>query len=115
MLPWSCCRITVIGKSKTVGTREWAIAVTSLNMLFCRTMWTTLGLWIRKVDEHCKWGLMRYSSRCLEDSRTESHVDYEGPAEEVSEVYNNSWARDHFYNIFTMNVTFCSSKNLPEA
>jgi hypothetical protein len=59
---------------------------------------------------------MGHSRRSLEDCSTETHVGYEGPAEEVSEVNNiSSWARDHSYNIFTKNVAFCSSKNLPEA
>lgn len=59
---------------------------------------------------------MRHFSKSLEDCSTESQVDDEGPAEEVSEVNNiSSWARDHSYNTFTKNVALCSSKNLTEA
>ena len=49
-----------------IDTREWGIAVIGLTMLLFERMWIW-GLWIWKVVECFKWGLI-HPSRNMEDS-----------------------------------------------
>lgn len=50
----------------------------------------TLGLWIRKVVDHFKQGLIGHPSSIMEDSGTESNIDYGHPTQEDSEEKNIS-------------------------
>ena len=47
-----------------------------------------------KAVECFKWGLMSDSSRSMEDTGTESEVDYDGLVWEVSEEKNVKWDSD---------------------
>ena len=60
-----------------VGTRNLGIDMTGLTMKLVGRMWT-LGLWIRKVFEWCKWCLISLPSGNMEESHIESNVDYGG-------------------------------------
>lgn len=42
-------------------------------------------MWIKKVVEHFKWGLMGPTYRNVEDSNTEKSVGYDSLAQEVTE------------------------------
>lgn len=42
-------------------------------------------MWIKKVVEHFKWGLMGPTYRTVEDSNGEKSVGYDSRAQEVSE------------------------------
>lgn len=55
-----------------------------------------LERWKRKAVECCKQTLVAYPRRSLEGSRAESHADYGGPAQELSEGNNIcNWATEH--------------------
>ena len=66
---WSKCGLVGVGVSlwawaKTeVATRDWGIAVIGLTMLLYGRM-CILRLWIWKVVECLKWGIMEYGRLC---------------------------------------------------
>ena len=95
-----------------VGTRDWGIAVTGL------TMFLIGRIWICKVVECFKWGLMSYSNRNMEDFVAGSNLNCVDLAQEISKEKNFSmWHKDCFCGILVKNVaTFCPClKSLPEA
>lgn len=49
-------------------------------------------------------GLSGYTSRSMADSGTESNVDYDGPAQEVSEVKNIRSGLDTILVMFCQNL-----------
>jgi hypothetical protein len=52
------------------------------------------------------------------DNSTKNHVDYQGPAQEVSEVNNiSNWTRDHSCHAFVKDYSFFPPypMNLPKA
>lgn len=80
--------------------------------------WKVLGYWTTEGVERCKLILVDYPRRSLADSRAESHVDYGGPAQELSEGNNNcNWAIEHSCGTLAKNVAaLCPHpENLPEA
>jgi len=69
------------------------------------------GILDRKVVECFNWGLN--TSKSVEDSGALSNVDYDGPAQDVSEEKNISrWSKDHSCDILVKNVAaFCLRLN----
>lgn len=41
-----------------ISTMKWDIAVTGVSMLSFGGLWKTMGLWTRKVIEHCKQAIL---------------------------------------------------------
>lgn len=73
------------------------------------------GIWIRKVVEHFRWGLMGHTSRIREDGGAESKVDYDSSAHEDSEEKSISKGpRQCFCDIFLAKNFLFLSKNMPE-
>lgn len=63
------------------------------------------GLWIRKVVEHLKWGLMGHPKRNMEESGAGSNVDHDYPAQEASEENNvTKWPRNCSCDTLLKNV-----------
>ena len=74
--------------------------MTSLTMLFVGGIWKTLGLLVRKAVKYFLWGLMGFTRSSIKDSDAENNVDYDSPAQEVSEEKNVSlWPRDYSCDI----------------
>lgn len=59
-----------------VGTRN-GVAVISLTILLVARMWVW-GLWVRKAVECFKRRLLGHKSGSMENSSSESNVDYDG-------------------------------------
>ena len=77
-----------------------------------------MGLWTRKVVEHCKQDLVSHFSRSMEDSSAEGSVHYEGQAQEMSkEDKTSNQARDHSCDILAKYVApfYPYTKNLLKA
>ena len=70
-----------------VGTKDWSIAVIALAMFLVDGM-QTFGLEIGNTVECFKWGLMNHTSRSMDDSNTESNIDYDSLHQEFSKEKN---------------------------
>lgn len=68
-------------------------------MLLFGAIWT-LGLWIGKATECCKWSLVGLASRSMEGSNAERCVDWRGPAQEVPEKNTISIGQETILIIF---------------
>lgn len=88
-------------------TREWAVDVKNLTMCFW-AMWKTLELWTGTAVECCKLSLMGLANRSLEDSSTESTVEFRAwlrrLQEEGSKNLHSNWTRGHSCDILIKNL-----------
>jgi hypothetical protein len=66
-----------------VDTREYSIVI-GLSVLLIGRM-KTLGLLVRKAVKYFLWGLMGFTRSSIKDSDAENNVDYDSPAQEISE------------------------------
>lgn len=68
-----------------------------------------MRLWIRKIFECLKLGLMDHPYRNMEDSCAERDLNYRDLVQVVSEKKVSLWPRDCSFNILAKNVAgFCS-------
>jgi len=73
-------------------------------------------MWVWKVVECFKWGLMGHPSSNIEDFVAKGNLNCAGLTQEVSEENISMWHRNCFCGILVKNVaTFCPYlKSLPE-
>lgn len=71
-----------------VGIRDWGTDMIGLTILLFRVIWKIWELCIRKAVEIFKDGLMGHPKKNLESSCVDGNLDYELPAQHVSEGKN---------------------------